>query len=229
MKNQTTLALAVIITAFISSCAPAIYSPITEVVPTIEQQGDLIIKGAVSFSNPGVSLFTNGEQTAGQLSATYGLSEKVGAHAEYSRSLSNRDKRKTFSLGIGHLKQLSEHSRFQIYLNAGKGMMDYDSENDFLNIDKSADFVFASLQPKYSVLNKNFEIYMATNFKNMRYSHIEGTSAEERNTNRILIEPSAGMVIRLNDVQLHSNFGISYDSDIELEGYYMGFGVSKTI
>lgn len=228
MKNQTTFALAIIITAFISSCAPPIYIPISEVVPTVEERGDLIVKGEVSFSTPGISLFTNGEQTFGRLSATYGISDRVGAHAEFSKTFSRRDNRKNFSLGIGHLGKTKNSGRLQVYLTAGLGSLDYTADNDFIGNNKSAEFVFAALQPKYSVAGKHVEIYMASNFKNMRYSHIQGTEREEQNTNRFLVEPSAGIVVKLEDVQLHSHFGLSYGSVEDLDGYFMGLGVSKT-
>lgn len=193
--------------------------PSSTTVPCLVNDTELQLKVEVTTSAPGYALFIEGNQSVARLSGTYGITEKIGVHAEWSRSFQNLDLRKNMTIGIGYSEGKSY--RFQVFVLGGTGLVDY-------NKIVKGNYKSITFQPRMNFVSKNVISYLGANFKQMYYSGLYENFHREETEDVFFFEPSIGFVVDHEPFKVHFDIGISTNQSRNRGGYYVGIGISNS-
>ena len=117
MKNHTTFAaVTLIVLAVISSCSTIIYSPIDDVAPVLDKQGEGEVGMSMSIPNDFASIFSTGGNPSVQFTGAYSPLSNVGVFGKYNVELAIDNRIRSGTLGVSFYQYFEEKFLFQACL-----------------------------------------------------------------------------------------------------------------
>lgn len=234
MKNS---GLIIIITAFgLTSCNPKFYTPNTQNVPLISQQGET-----------NLTLSGNGNQV--EFQGAYGISNNIAIKANGGLFIpadldnGNGGSGKFLEFGGGYFKSIQENWVFESYAIVGFGTFENHLPattmgNPQTKGDISASILRIGIQPNFGYKSKNFSAAVSSRFVNLSYNNIKGdlvfdgenqTDYLKTNDSNFLIEPALTLRAGLEKIKLQLQYGYSLNlsnSDFKQDHPFLTLGLN---
>ncbi len=215
MKTVSSL---ILLAAMISSCSPRFYTPNSQNIPMMREQGQTVVTGGGSGSRA-------------ELQAAYGLTDHIAVQANgglfFPKNIENGDGGSGHFVegGIGYYKPVYQSFSFETYALLGGGRV----ENHLLSTTGSdpgtngkldATIMRYGLQPSFSYVTKYFTVGLSTRIAMLNYSDISGNlvyASENQqqylqdNNNNFLFEPALTMRGGSEKLKLQIQFIRSYN------------------
>ncbi len=238
MKNHTTFSiLSIIILALISSCSPIIYSPIDDVAPVLDQQGEGEIGVSMSIPNDFASIFSSGGNPSAQVTGAYSPLSNVGVFGKYNAELAIDNSIRSGTLGVGFYQYFEEKFLFQAYVIGGHESSQLDNI-DFEAIRYRLDFNRNSfgIQPGIIYISGIVELGLTCTYKQNWYRNIVLEDIGNP-INPIIIpdqqqflEPALSLSLVSGPLKLNFKYGRTYlvDNNVfeDNPNAYSSFGIS---
>src|SRR5690554_5428391 len=208
--------LFIFISVLMVACSPKYYTPNTQNVALISQQGetDLNVSG-------------NGNQV--EFQGAYGVSDKIAILANgglfIPKDLDNGNggSGNFIEFGAGYFHKVKQDFVFETYALLGFGsfenhMPSTTSSNPQTEGDISANILRFGIQPNFGYKSENFEAAISTRFLGLNYNSIKGdliyngnsqTDYLEENKTNLLIEPALTLRGGLENFKLQFQIGSS--------------------
>lgn len=200
----------------LASCSPKYYSPNTQNVPLITEQGET-----------NLTLAAGGNQV--EFQGAYGIGKniaiKTNAGLFIPKNLDNGNggSGNFLELGFGYFKPIEKNWVFETYGLCGFGNMENhlpSTKADFPNTkgDISANVIRFGIQPNFGYKSKNFSAAFSSRFVNLMYSNIKGDLMFENmsqvdylknNSSNFLIEPAFTIRAGFDQFKLQAQVGYS--------------------
>ena len=174
MKNHTTFAaVTLIVLAVISSCSPIIYSPIDDVAPVLDKQGEGEVGMSMSIPNDFASIFSSGGNPSVQLAAAYSPLSNIGVFGKYNGEIAIDNKIRSGTLGVGFYQYFEERFLFQAYVIGGRersqlANLDLDATRYALDFNRNS----LGIQPGIIYINGIVELGLTCTYKQNWYRNI---------------------------------------------------------
>lgn len=214
MKNL--ILIAVLGSILISGCSPKFYTPDTQNVPLISEQGET-----------NLTLSGNGNQVEiqGAFGVTDGFAIKANGGLFIPSDLDNGNggSGKFIEFGGGYFKSINENLVFETYGIIGFGNMENHLpstvvDNPQTKGDISANVLRYGIQPNFGYKTKHFSVAVSSRIVNLNYSNIKGDLIFEgtnqidylkNNASNFLLEPALTVKGGFEKIKLQIQFGYS--------------------
>lgn len=214
MRHLIIIAIAIV--AF--GCSPKYYSPNTQNVPLLSEQGEV-----------NLSLAGNGNQV--EFQGAYAAGEHFALQANgglfIPEDLDNGDggSGRFIELGAGYYTPVAERFVFELYGLAGTGNVENDlrsraTTNPNTTGVISANIFRAGIQPNFGFKSKYFTAAVSSRIAHLSYSNIDGDLMYEsvdqvtylrNNNSNFLIEPAITMKAGLERIKFQLQVGHSFN------------------
>lgn len=235
MKNIS-FYLVVIAILGLTSCNPKFYSPNTQNVPLISEQGET-----------NLTLSGNGNQV--EFQGAYGLTQNISFQANGGLFIpsdldnGNGGSGQFLEIGGGYFTPINEKFVFETYGIFGFGSFENHlpsttTANPQTKGDISANIFRVGIQPNFGYKSKNFTAAISSRIVNLSYNNLEGdlifdninqVAFLEDNSSNFLLEPAITIKGGLDKLKLQIQYGYSINlsnSDFKQDKGYLTVGLN---
>ncbi|HLV42216.1 MAG TPA: hypothetical protein VKY37_08055 [Brumimicrobium sp.] len=200
------------------SCSPKFYSPNTQNVPLISEQGEV----SLNVSTDGNQFEFQG---AGGIANNFSMQLNGGLFIPNDLDNGNGGSGKFGELGLGYFTSFNEKWVLEIYGLGGIGTVenhmpstleDYPGTNGKI----SSNLLRVGVQPSFGFKSKYFTIALSSRLVNLSYDKIRGdltykdelqTDYLRRNSSHVLLEPALTIRGGFERIKLQAQYGYSFN------------------
>jgi len=213
----------------LQSCSQTIYTPSAQVIPVIENKGDLQVGIDISSESPAITLSAAGFLADSRVRLNYAPTDKLRLYTESSTSFYAIERRVHSRLGIGYLSKNQTGRFFQIFGLAGLGRINLDGLLTFSSQEESLIGRYSQLaiQPMFGVIKKQSNIAFTSTVKRLQF--FELSDIEREGLALYIIEPTISFSTKGKDLSFDFEYGYSINLGLENSNtHFVSAGFSYT-